>query len=68
MTDIDTLPKKYVVWVRFNGQTSPQIWFYRPGKKIEESMATIVAQWEVAAEDYALDVDTLAKKYPYNPG
>ena len=56
--------EKYLVWVRFNGTLSPQVWFHAPYKPMESDLNHVVMKLKVPEEHQSLTLGQLAAMYP----
>lgn len=58
--------KRYLVWYRYLGKLTPQVWTYKPpAKSLEGGLSVLMATHEVAEDDWGLGLDAIAEKYPY---
>lgn len=54
-------PRSFV-WLKFNGQLFPQVWFEKPRVGCEGM--TPVAEHKLEPSEYALTLDELVENYP----
>lgn len=56
---------KYLIYIKYNGKVSPQLWAEDFSKSLEKRIGFIVERIALTEEDKKLTFNELIGKYPY---